>query len=179
MSNKINLVLIDMDGVCTNFIFQCCKLFGKEELYYKYPGGTDLETALRVSSGDFWKKIDSEKEQFWSTMECHPYFNPIMEKLKEKNIKWLFCTKPSKCPYSASGKMMWMHQKFNKNFRNFIITPQKWACANKNTLLIDDHAKNTKSFEDHGGHSLLVPALDNELGYINVQEVIDQLDIIL
>lgn len=165
-------IYLDIDGVCTNFIEACIIANGfnsKEVLELwknEYRGEFRAFKVLGISNKDFWKNIEKKGEEFWSQMEPYPWFLELYEKLNTVG-KVHFLSSPSMAPNSLSGKLKWLQKYFGRDFRDYIITPNKELLAHKNAYLIDDYPKNVEKFKVHGGNAILFPQ------YWNTKEIID------
>lgn len=112
--------------------------------------------------------IDSSRglQYIFDNLEKHPDYHQdywaTMPWLKNGKELYQFCaeiaptyilTAPSNNPLSSYGKHIWINN--NLKTRDFAICPAKWACASKDTLLIDDNKKKCDRFTLAGGHAFL------------------------
>lgn len=160
--NKDKLILIDMDGVCVNFVRGVCDLTGVDynwlwETFIEEKIEHDICKALDVDPSEFWKQIqiDGGGKTFWRNLPELPLYRHLLEQFHEEN--WMFCTSPSLDPQSAAGKIEWIQMRHSKWERRYVITPHKEALAQRNTLLIDDKEENCKNFIENGGSAIHVP----------------------
>lgn len=151
-------ILLDMDGVLTNLVKGVADLLEIDywDLYQKLMDEYDIPKVLAYNKKDFWGLIDNAGSEFWSNLEGYPWWNYLPKHLSEIAEVYI-CTSPSVSPNCAKGKVEWIQRRYGKWFREFIITPQKHLLANRNTILIDDHEKNTSKFFSHGGNVVLFP----------------------
>lgn len=162
----MKIIYLDLDGVCTNFIKSCIEAnqldyYSTIEIWKRdYPGVFSASKVFNIDNNTFWGNIEKLGEGFWTEMEPYPWFKELYNKLSEYG-KVYFLTSPSQCPYSLSGKLKWLQKQFNRNFKDYIITPNKELLANSNSLLIDDFPKNIESFKNAGGKGILFPQFWN------------------
>lgn len=155
--NKIDTVLLDMDGVIADWTGSVIRLFDKdpETVYKNWPPGIfDTSVALGITSSHMWAKINKLGESFWENIEPYDYNNELFDILPENTY---ICTKIGSHPTAASGKLKWLQKNAKHLKSKFVITTHKHLCANPQTVLIDDHDKNCSLFSMAGGVSLLVP----------------------
>lgn len=164
------MLLLDMDGVLTDFIKQALPLFGKPiDFPIVHPS---MEVPLGITAEEFWATIDAAGEDFWATMPDMPECDAIIDMVSNTGIKWLISTSPSRSPHAASGKMKWMRRKFGSSFNSFMIGSHKYAMSHPGNILVDDFEKNIKKFitksEDvpNPGRGILVPRPWNKLGVL-------------
>lgn len=167
-----------MDGVCTNFIEECLKANNFDpnieipKWKKNHAGEFNATKVLDISNSVFWKNIEKQGEEFWSKMEPYIWFEDLYTKLSNVG-KVYFLTSPSHSPFSLSGKLIWLQSQFNKNFKDYVITPNKELLAKENTYLIDDYPQNIEKFNSAGGVGILFPQfwnsktdVENKIDYI-------------
>lgn len=176
---RMKTIYLDIDGVCTNFIEACIKAngFNSDEVLKlwknEYRGEFRAFKVLGISNKVFWKNIETTGEEFWSNMEPYPWFLDLYKKLNEIG-KVHFLSSPSMAPNSLSGKLKWLQKYFGRDFRDYIITPNKELLAHKNAYLIDDYPRNVEKFKESGGNGILFPQ------YWNTKEIInDKIEYVL
>jgi len=158
----MKIIYLDLDGVCTNFIKSA--IYANNLNYEKtvekwkseYIGVFEACKVFGISNKIFWENIEKNGESFWADMETYSWFDNLYNSLKSVG-EVFFLTSPSLSPYSLSGKLKWMQKKLGKNFKNYIITPNKHLLASKNSYLIDDYPKNIEKFNNAGGNGILFP----------------------
>lgn len=162
----MKIIYLDIDGVCTNFIKSSIEA---NNLDYNttvdtwkrdFPGVFSAFKVFNIDNSTFWKNIEKSGEDFWSLMEPYSWFLELYNELSKRG-KVYFLTSPSHSPDSLSGKVKWLQKQFNKNFRDYIITPNKELLANNNSVLIDDYPENIKKFNNSGGKGILFPQFWN------------------
>lgn len=165
-------IFLDMDGVLTDFHGDVFRLFGKttaevlptwpeikigygkKAQQVKYPF---LEYALHMEARDMWHEINGEGEEFWSEMTELPWAKELYRGCCDRADTYILSS-PSWKPNSLSGKIKWLF-KFtgNKHFRKYLIGPDKYLCARRGAVLVDDTMDKVNPFIDHGGDAILVP----------------------
>ena len=148
-----------MDGVLCDFTGGCCKIFNIQPwdiVNYSF------EKYLGITEEDFWKRIDDTKN-FWETLEPTPWFQDLMSVIKALDVEWYIASAPCLSPKSAAGKMVWMQERFGREFDRYFFTPHKSLLAAKNRILIDDRDKNIDDWNDAGGYGIVMPQPWNRL----------------
>jgi len=166
----IERILLDLDDVCNLLTMTCLKHVGCDVSPYNdsiYP----VETGFNITAAcnilhptkkdwgeiEFWNSIP---RNLWATAplssECYRIIELCVDYVGVENI--FIATSPTKDPDCLAGKLEWI-QTYLPGYlhRQYLITPRKWLCADRKTLLIDDSDDNVKSFREHGGKAILVP----------------------
>lgn len=177
-------VMIDLDNVLADFDGGISKLWGMtpEELTLKRTRGEwTLIHALGVTLNEFWDKVNSVGEVFWTSLEPTPWAKELLDtvdRMTEGN--WYAVTTPSSSnrgAYSLSGKMKWLTD-FSVFFRGkerVVMVKDKWLMAVEATdvhfnmfkprILIDDRGDTISKFNAKGGIGILFPHIGNEFHY--------------
>lgn len=158
-------ILLDLDGVLTDFVGTTLKIFGKEDLIITQE---DMVPQLGVTEKEFWDTIDSIGVEFWSNMAETDECNDILSLVMETGCKWIISSSPSMSPCSVIGKIKWLKKKFGNYFHDYMIGGHKYLMANPNHILIDDFARNCSKFVNNGGKAILVPRTWNGYDYLDV-----------
>jgi 5'(3')-deoxyribonucleotidase len=137
----MNKVIIDLDGVLTDFQKQLAKLLDKP-LDRDWDFGNDPK---------IWKKIDDAGEEFWKNMPWMPDGQELWNAVKK--YKPTILTAPSRHPSSTAGKKVWLKE--NLPDVPYTIDKKKQDYAKDGYILIDDREKNIKKWEDAGGIGIL------------------------
>lgn len=147
-------IYLDMDGVCADFMRGANIACGRSpnEVWTEY----DHWSSWGMTLDELWANIDHTQEAFWRKLDEYPWFWNLVTLCGKLGEVW-FCTTPSQSPCSAAGKLLWLQDRFGKDFRRWILTPDKSHLAAADRLLIDDHPSNCSSFEQAGGKALLWP----------------------
>lgn len=165
-------ILLDMDGVITNFTLGACQLFNQDYsivLKNWKPGEYDVERQFvpEIPTSEFFEKLEEAGSDFWFDLEPYDYAKELWDWCNSLADTY-FCTAPILAPECMVGKIQWL-RKFtgDKKFDKYIITPYKFLCADPDTILIDDSDKKVNRFQLAGGEVILVPRIWN-LDYKNV-----------
>jgi len=159
----ITRILLDVDGVLADFVGGVCRAFDRDpkQVIDAWPAGTyDVVNALGITKREFWSRLDGLGAGFWDELEVYPWATEFYERLSDYAPVTLL-TSCSRDPGSAAGKVSWIKRLFGKDFRSYLIGPDKIACAHPGALLIDDYERNTSEIEDAGGNSVLFPRVWN------------------
>ena len=149
-------ILLDMDGVLTDFTKAACTLHGYDGYvpqkfnFFKFEWG--------MSSRQFWDKIDKEPD-FWINLEKFPWTDHLLSYLEKNNMNYTICTSPSLSSSAAAQKIEWMRRHISPKFKNYLIGHQKFLMSNPNHLLIDDYEENCNK---HNGPYILFPCSTNK-----------------
>lgn len=152
-------ILLDMDGVCADFVTGVEELLG--EVDDKAKESYAIHEWYDMSASEFWDAIDEGKVAFWSHLMPYPYYRDLYQALEESHEVY-FSTSPSLSPWSAAGKIKWLQDRHGKYFKNYMIGSHKHLMANNDTILIDDSSDKCKAFDMHGGWTILYPRPWNE-----------------
>ncbi len=161
----ISVILLDLDGVVTNFIRSAARVHGYDEkkLIDSWPRGTwDIERVIGVSLKDFLTPIEALKESFWEDMEVYDYADELF-KVCQGYAHTFICTAQTGDPYSASGKVKFLKRWRGPKFSDFILTMHKELLARPDHLLIDDKDANITAFRGRHGKAILFPQIFNSM----------------
>lgn len=155
---EIKKVILDMDGVLTNFYKGVCDAFGKS---------SELKGKI---SYDFWNSWDDKttrdqinaicNKDFWRNLEWHDEGKEILEILESaygaENIELV--TRPMDHAGSWNGKKLWiMDNMIDYRDRLTVTTRSRSVYAASDVLLIDDWESNVNAFREAGGQAILIP----------------------
>lgn len=163
----IHTVLLDMDGVITNFIGAALRAHGKDpaEVLGAWPRGVfGAHRILGIDIADFWVPINALEEGFWRDLEPYPWTRDLLDWVEAVPAEWAICTSPSRHPACARGKLEWLYAHVRPAFRELALTPRKHLLAGPDVLLIDDTERMCARFESAGGHAVLFPQHWNARG---------------
>lgn len=166
MREELTTVLLDMDGVCANFLYGALNLFGRPDLYSGWPVGLwDMTQALGIDSGAFYDGLARAGSQFWADLPPLPWMRFLFDSLLTLGDKYgfdvAFCSTPVRHASCAKGKVEWIQRHFGYDFTDYILAHDKTLLARPSTLLIDDLEANVLSFCKAGGFGILCPAVTN------------------
>jgi len=165
-------IFLDMDGVLTDFHGDVFALFGKKtkdvlpdwpeiqvgdgpkSQKIKHPY---LEKALHMEAKEMWREINAEGEEFWSEMGELPWAKELYKGCCDRADTYILSS-PSWKPDSLSGKIKWLFRfTGDRKFRKFLLGPDKFLCAKRGAVLIDDSMDKINAFDDAGGSTIIVP----------------------
>jgi len=153
----VKTILLDLDGVITNFHLAALQQHGRPELYDQWPiNAYDIAGTLGITESEFWKALDTF--DFWAHMPKTPHADDIVQACLDTGCEVYFCTSAA-WGMSASGKEYWMRTNYPKI--GHIMTRHKHLLAREDRVLFDDWEVNVKKFETAGGNAVLVPAVHN------------------
>ncbi len=167
-------ILLDMDGVISDFMGSILALHGQEHLEENWPlGEADYAGVTGMTKDEFWKPVDALGGRFWSEFPCYPWLDELLTLLKQ-TAPFTISTSPSRSAACASAKVEWLRQHFKEPlFMDFMIGTQKYLMAKPDVVLIDDQHKNVDLFRKHGGQAILFPqpwnsnfAIENRIEYV-------------
>lgn len=153
---------IDMDGVLVDFLQGISDLHGRPNPYLTDPksfGVWDTEQLWGISPKDFWKPVEENSYEFWSTLkpteEALDIVDVVCREFGVENVAIL--THPSTDDGCVPGKRDWINQYFPQFEKRVIYGGAKEFLAGPNRLLVDDKDKNVDKFREAGGQAVLLP----------------------
>lgn len=161
-------ILLDMDGVITDFRRHSLALYGvtedKDSVMTALPKQSE-EDVLGITRSEFWDTIAKAGVDFWRYMPEMPWTSHLLRCLGNFASEMHVITSPEAggtCAVEASqGKVLWLQDRWGSKFDKFIITKHKYLLSRAGHILIDDYAKNCRQFEEHGkGRAILFPGPD-------------------
>jgi len=173
-------ILLDMDGVITDFLSRALALHDAEDLLQQWPQGvSDAPEALGLSKDDFWKPIDAVGTEFWETLPTYPWSRELVEQLQEVAPVTILTNPGNQSASCVAGKVQWL--KGQLPGVPYLMGPEKHLCAKPGAVLIDDRTKNVTSFSAAGGQTILFPqpwntegSIGDRLGFVQ-QKIADLL----
>ncbi len=164
---EIKRILLDLDGVVTNFFNPSLELHGRRDLIESWPLGVwDAEEVLGLTLKEFLFPIHQIGSDFWSNLETFPHSNELW-RICNEFAKTYICTAQTECGSSAHGKIKFVQRWFSElgcpeKDADIIITKRKYLLAMPGVVLIDDRDKNCFDFIEHGGQAILFPYCTNK-----------------
>jgi hypothetical protein len=155
----INRIFLDLDGVLADWASAAiiaCGYDPKQVLDGWPPGTYELADVLGISGNAMWRAVDARGAAFWAELEPLPWCADLMD-MCQAIAPTTILTSPSKDPAAAAGKTRWLQSVFGRDFRGYLIGPDKRSCARAGAVLIDDHDGNCKAFRDAGGRAIVFP----------------------
>lgn len=157
---RIHTILLDMDGVCCDFVSAACSANEKwlEDIMPLWPAGSGWKffEIWGATAEEFWKPINND-EFFWWNLKEYRWFGRLIDYLKETEAEIVFSSSPSKCPSSHCGKAHWLRDRGFCPSKDAMLGSRKYLMANPGTVLIDDSDKNCEDFRARGGHAIVFP----------------------
>ncbi len=153
MTKRIGTILLDMDGVCCDFMSAANAALYLDMVWSRYDAYHDYG----VSDGEFWRLIDDGGSTFWSEMAEYPWFWDLYCRCCECAANVVFCTTPSLDPRSLQGKLEWLQTRLGATFDRYVFTKYKHLLAQPGVVLIDDNEGNVETFRKAGGGAILFP----------------------
>lgn len=151
------MIFLDMDGVIADLIGGIKGVYGEPDRENDW----NISDWYGIPEFNFWKGLDNV--EFWANLEPFEHWWDFYKKLQQFG-KVIICTTPSAtAPSSATGKWLWMIERFGSDFRDFILMKDKYKLAKiPDAVLIDDYDRNVEDFRKNGGKAILVPRSYNK-----------------
>ena len=155
-------VLLDMDGVCCDFVGMAARVMGIEDPYGAWPKDHpthDMTSAFGIDADEMWSRIDEQGSLFWRYLQPYPWFDEMYAKITEI-APVVFCTSPPGGRHGVSavtGKVEWLLDRFGDDFRCYVLTNRKHLLADDQTILIDDQPDKCGKFRKAGGRAFTFP----------------------
>lgn len=174
---EVTRIFLDVDGVLANWVGGVCDLFGydEREVLSVWNGEWDINHQLDISTKELWSRIDAAGREFWARLKPYPWAFELFEVCRSAAPTTIL-TSPSLHHSSPAGKLLWLDEHFGRDqpFREYLIGPDKAACARPGAVLIDDSPHNCSEFNRLGGEGILFPrpwnanshAVGKERGFI-------------
>lgn len=176
MVNRDVTILVDMDGVGVAFVDRACQVHGVRFDEDTWPRGEyDIAKVLGLDEESFWREIDRRGVKFWRGLEAYPWFERLHTELTNIGLVY-FASTPNHSPSSAAGKILWLQDRFGKEFRDYVLTQDKHLLGRRGCILIDDCNAVVDAFNRRGGCGILFPQVWNS-NYGLIQE--DRIDYVL
>jgi len=150
-------LFIDMDGVLVDFNGPVLRKYGKSpeppEMWTIYEAcGVDRNTLFNDMSYDEWLGLPK-------TPECDQILEICTRAFDPRNIFILSSPLFHACdPKVLAAKHEWIWTHMPEPFRHqSFIGVSKFGAAHPNSVLLDDHSRQTTEFFSEGGSALLLP----------------------
>lgn len=177
------LVLLDLDGVCADFVSAALELH-RSPLKHDDIKQWAMEKQMGLPLEKFWALIEAKGVPFWRGLKEYPWFSELYEICQRNAEAVYFLSSPDRSPAAAMGKMQWLMDRFGGSFRNYILTPNKRLI--RGGVLIDDSLKQCTAFANGNassyahdlcsGRYVLFPQPWNTSGPIDRREFLRDLD---
>jgi hypothetical protein len=134
-------LFVDMDGVCCDFMAPALALHGRSyNEIYPHTTEWDVSKVLGITDDQLWEPIEAAGIEWWENLP---------ELLTKTKTPIVFLTSPGRSEHAPNGKIAWLRRRFGREFRNFIVTPEKHYAAGVGRYLIDDHPINYEDWCKH------------------------------
>ncbi len=151
-------VLLDMDGVCVNFVGPSLALHKASHMEADWPKGVyRLAKRLGMTEEAFWEPVHAAGAAFWEGLEPYPWFEQLYTWLSWRFESVVFCSSPSLCPEAAAGKIKWLKNRFGNKFKDYILTGCKERLCRHDWILLDDDCATVRSVWRGGGRAVCFP----------------------
>jgi len=172
-------MLVDSDGVCSDFVAAACRAHGREFDPDAWPPGEyDVAKVLGTTEDRFWRGIDRRGAAFWRELDEYPWFTRLHAELSRIG-RIYFVSAPNHSSASAAGKVLWLQDRFGEGFQDFVLTREKHLLSRKGAVLIDDCDAVIEAFDKGEGRGVLFPQVWNRnhwlAGADRVEYVLDQI----
>jgi len=168
-------IFLDIDGVLTDFVGSSIRQLGLKA----DPINCKWDFFVPEMTADvFWANITLIGPRFWSDMPEYEWIEDLISLVVRYDPEFTLLTSPARCPFSWSGKRLWIQKRFGARFDRQIMTNDKHFCAAPGRVLIDDNEINCKKFAKWGGQAILFPQSWNPLGndVDRIEHVADRLE---
>ena len=166
-------ILIDLDGVLSNFTRTACEIWDKPNPYAdgKGRGVYDVPMLLGIEALKFWEPYGNA--DVWAgqhkTEEADMLVNLCKSAVGVENVCIL--SAPNLNEESLVGKIRWVKKHYPEFKRQYLFGPRKHFCAAENHILIDDYDLNVDNFIEAGGKAILFPRPWNRNHVLNIDPV--------
>lgn len=164
---KWNLIVLDVDGVLSDFLGSALKLMNAEHpdivpwTKENWPKGeTGIESFYDLTPKEFWGRI-ADEEDFWYNLPKLPHADALVKYCKEQSERMVVMTSPAMHSSCYSQKYRWIKKNLKIAHKNIIIGGAKELLARPDRLLIDDSVKKYGRFVEAGGKAILFPSEQN------------------
>ena len=179
----IKKIFLDLDGVVRDWTRGIIKWYSLDCMAQDVQSWDFFEgyvkRELKMTAKEFW---EGQTATFWETLEFTKEAPMILDVMNhiQKNGKVSVFLLTSPTLTNAGATQSWIRKNMPKYFhdKRYIIGPPKYACANEDSILIDDAEKNTFSFAEWGGYAFLYPRswnLKRKVENEGVEKLIDYL----
>lgn len=166
---KFELIILDMDGVLSNFrkgAFDCFDIEWTEENRKVWNIYRDI---LNMGREDFWNVIRG-LEDFWLNLETFPWNEELLKIAGIYAKKVIISSKAPEDIKCYTQKRKWLDGHGFDKYEHFMGSASKGWIAKANRVLIDDFVDNVINFVECGGEALLFPQEYN-VEYLSIEKV--------
>jgi hypothetical protein len=177
---SIDTIYCDMDGVATQWWESAAKLFPETAIPPTGRLPYQLEGFFNTTSDEITRRVNAQGVAWWATLPEYPWFQELYNELCGTGKDVVFLTASGHYPHGATGKVIWLQDRYGPTYDQFVITRLKHKLANRTAVLIDDSEAMYGKFRAAGGHAILFPQrwntnigkMDNPIKY--VMDCLDQ-----
>lgn len=157
---KINLVLLDIDGVIYDFVNYVLPYLDttkqdKDITNYR------MSEVLNITTEEFWKLLDTKVEGAFCNGKNYEWASALISTCKKYCDNIAFCSNPGNNPKHWAEKRIWAEKHFPDV--PLILTQNKEVLSQTGTVLIDDFNKNIDKFNKGDGIGIIFPQYWNTL----------------
>lgn len=158
-------LLLDLDGVCANFVKAICKEHGRPDPYTEAEnlGCYNMAHLWGMPEEKFYAPLNNIK--WWVNVDPMPDL-PAIKELIFKYFKvediCILSEPPSIAPLAMIGKWIWCKDHLPE-IKNRLFGTTKDFCACENIILLDDDQYKIDRFRMAGGRGVLMPRPWNPL----------------
>lgn len=151
---KTKLVLLDVDGVLSDFCGGALTLIGKgrgdSTCLAALQSGSHIEfEALFGGRSEFENVITRGGRAFWMSLDKFEWADRLIDTIQEFSVKIGFLTSFGSWPESAGYKIEYLQQ-WRPEIPVF-LGKEKWLLANPANMLVDDYGLNVRNYVDNCG----------------------------
>jgi len=152
-------IFLDMDGVVCNWQKKACQLMDvnlkNNKIRRKLKRDSKIQNLNLFDIEELEETLNTHKPNFWANLEKFSWSDDLYYKLKKNNTVFFLTSPGKRKTKSFNGKREWLKKQYNTD--KIIFTTEKYACATKESVLIDDSEKNINKFVEWGGNAILFP----------------------
>jgi hypothetical protein len=149
-------VFFDLDGCLADFVGGALKHHGVHLPAMDVKWDFLVDIGFKGRENEFWEPLGRE---FWSGLplleDGVKFLSKVETLIPSKRIAFL--SSPCATDGCCDGKRDWVRKHFPEYSRRLLLGSAKEVCANRHSILIDDHDNNCDQFEMFGGRAFLLP----------------------
>lgn len=158
-------ILVDMDGVLSNFVRGACVAVGCQHLWPKAEQFQSYDTweVLGVDRQIFWDRIEHQGSEFWETLDPLPWMPDLLDLLRRfgKLRVASDATAHGQLPFPdcAFGKSLWLKRHVPFLAKNPLLLHEKHWLSRPGVILVDDSDEQVRNFQSvsDAGKAVLFP----------------------
>ena len=154
---SIDTIYLDLDGVCTQWWETAAKLFPETSFSPTGPLPYQLEELFGTTADEITRRVNAQGVFWWATLPEYPWFRELYNELCGTGKDVVFLTASGHYPHGATGKVIWLQDRFGSTYDQFVITRLKHKLAHGSAVLVDDSEAMVEKFNKAGGKTILFP----------------------